>query len=327
VKPIVLPPNLQRHFYAGGPRIATLRGLDIDADRMPEEWIGAVSAMFGQPERGLSRLVDGTLLRDAVAAAPEAYLGPEHLARYGADPGLLVKLLDAGQRLPVHFHPGRAFARTALDSTHGKTEAWIILEADPGARVHLGWSHAVELDQVREWIRAQDAPAMLAAMHELPVAAGDAIFVPAGTPHAIGAGILLVELQEPTDFSILLEWDSFPLTEEQAHLGLGWARALEALDVSADGAAPRPRGGLLPAAADPYFRAERRTAATPLDPGFSVLVGLAGSGTLVTEGGDVPFGRGSAVLVPYAAGAGELHGDVAAIRCRPPDPAAGAGPW
>jgi len=191
--------------------------------------------------------------------------------------------------------------------------------------VHAGWSAAVEPGQVREWMRTQDAPAMLDAMHALPVAAGDAIFVPAGTPHAIGAGILLVELQEPTDFSIMLEWDAFPLTEEQAHLGLGWDRALEALDHGPGGEEPGPRDGLLPAAADPYFRADRITAATALDPGFSVLVGLEGSGTLATEGGELPFGRGSAVLVPHAAGAGGLRGDAEAIRCRPPDPAAGAG--
>lgn len=326
MKPIVLPPNLQRHFYAGGPRIAALRGLDIDGDRMPEEWIGAVSAMFGQPERGLSRLADGTLLRDAVAADPDAYLGREHVARYGADPGLLVKLLDAGERLPVHFHPGRAFARESLDSAHGKTEAWLILEADPGATMHLGWSRAVEPDEVREWMRTQDAPAMLAAMNDLPVAAGDAIFVPAGTAHAIGAGILLVELQEPTDFSINLEWEDFPLTEAQSHLGLGWDRALQALDRSA-GARPQPHEGLLPPEADPYFRAERVTAGTPLDPGFSILVGIEGSGTLATEGGDLVFDRGSAVLIPHAAGAGELRGDVTAIRSRPPDPAAEAARW
>jgi mannose-6-phosphate isomerase len=325
MRPIELPPNLQRHFYAGGPRIAALRGLDIDADRMPEEWIGAVSTMFGRPDRGLSRLADGTLLRDAVAADPEAYLGHEHVARFGPDPGLLVKLLDAGQRLPVHLHPGREFARDALDSAHGKTEAWIIIEADPGATVHVGWSRAVEHGELREWMNKQDANAMLDAMHERRVSAGDAIFVPAGTAHAIGAGILLVELQEPTDFSILLEWEGFPLTEEQAHLGLGWERALEALDRDASGDIG-PREGLLPAAANPYFRAERRTAGSGFDPGFSILIGLGGSGTLATEGGDLPFARGSAVLVPHAAGAGELRGDVAAIRCRPPDPAAGAGP-
>ena len=138
MRPIVLPPNLQRHFYKGGPRIAELRGLDIDADHMPEEWIGAVSSMFGQPERGLSRLDDGTLLRDAIAADPEPYLGPGN----GADTGLLVKLLDAGERLPVHCHPSRAFARERLGSRFGKTEGWIVLYAEPGAAIWLGcWSN------------------------------------------------------------------------------------------------------------------------------------------------------------------------------------------
>jgi mannose-6-phosphate isomerase len=330
VKPQVLPPNVLRHFYAGGARIAALRGIELESDHMPEEWIGAVSTTFGDADRGLSRLADGTLVRDAVAADPEAYLGAEHVARFGPDPALLVKLLDAGQRLPVHFHPGRAFAREALASPYGKTEAWIIVEAEPGASVHAGFTHAVDPAQVREWMRAQDAAAMLGALHELPVAAGDALLIPAGTPHAIGAGILLVELQEPTDFSVLLEWDGFELSEDDGHLRLGWERALRGLDH--DGrlrAMPGPSGArhMLPDAGDPYFRAERMANGAALDPGFSILVGLAGSGTLATEAGELPFGRGSAVLVPHAAGAGELRGEVRAIRCRPPDPAVAEGPW
>jgi mannose-6-phosphate isomerase len=325
MRPQALPPNVQRHFYAGGARIAALRGIELESDHMPEEWVGAVSTMFGQPERGLSRLEDGTLLRDAVAADPEAYLGPEHVARFGPDPGLLVKLLDAGQRLPAHFHPGRAFARDALGSRYGKTEAWLIVEADPGAAVWAGFQRPVEAEELRGWMDAQDAQAMLAAMHELPVQDGDAIFIPAGTPHAIGEGILLVELQEPTDLSVLLEWDGFELSPDDGHLGLGWDRALEALDRSAV-PAPQPAGEL-PAAAAPYFRAERLADGAALDPGFSIVIGLDGSGTLATEGGDVPLARGTALLLPHAAGAGEVRGDVEAMRCRPPDPAAGEGEW
>ena len=325
MKPQILPPNILRHFYAGGPRIGALRGVEIDSDHMPEEWIGAVSSMFGQPERGLSRFADGTLVRDAVTADPEAYLGPEHVARYGADPALLVKLLDAGQRLPAHFHPGRPFARSAFGSAHGKTEAWLIVEADPGAAVWAGFKDDVELDTVHEWMRTQDSAAMLAAMHELPVSPGDAVFVPAGTAHAIGDGILLVELQEPTDMSVLLEWNGFELDPDDADLGLGWDRALEALDRGA--VAPPVAAPDLPADADPYFRAERVSGGATLDRGFSILVGLAGEGTLATEQGEVPFGRGTAVLVPFAAGAGELRGDVRGIRCRPPAPDAGEGRW
>jgi mannose-6-phosphate isomerase len=317
VRPRLLPPNVLAHFYAGGARIADLRGLELESDHMPEEWLGAVNPAFGHRERGLSRFDDGTLVRDAIAADPEAYLGAEHVERFGPDPALLVKLLDAGQRLPVHFHPDRAFAREALGSPYGKTEAWLIVEAEPDAAVHAGFRREVELGEVREWMREQDSAAMLDALHELPVSAGDAIFIPAGTPHAIGAGILLVELQEPTDFSVLLEWDGFELTEAEGHLELGWDRALSALDLSVV-AAPQPR---LPAEADAFFRAEWLSGGSPLDPGFSILVGTAGEGTLSTEGGDVPFRRGSVVLVPFGAGAGELRGhDVRAIRSRPPAP-------
>jgi mannose-6-phosphate isomerase len=191
----------------------------------------------------------------------------------------------------------------------------------------------VDLDTVRGWMRDQDSAAMLAAMREIPVAAGDAVFVPAGTPHAIGEGILLVELQEPTDLSALLEWNGFELTEEDGHLGLGWDRVLQALDTSAwddDRLAALTVAGegrsVLGPDADPYFRAERVGGGDALDAGFSILVGLEGEGALVTEGGgEQPLRRGDAVLVPHAAGAGELRGGVVALRSRPADPAAPEG--
>jgi mannose-6-phosphate isomerase len=334
MKPIVLPPNVLHHFYRGGARIADLRGLHLADDHSPEEWVGAVNTTF-DGSRGLSRLEDGTLLRDAIEADPDTYLGAEHVARWGSDPGLLVKLLDAGQRLPVHYHPGRPFAGEHLDLGHGKTEAWIIVDADPGASVHVGFAEDVDEATVHEWMRDQDSAAMLAAMREIPVSAGDAIFIPAGTPHAIGADILLVELQEPTDLSVVLEWTGFELTEDDSHLDLGWDRALGALDRSRwddERLAALTAGGagrqLLGPDADAYFRAERVSGGDALDQGFSILIGTEGEGTLVTEaGGEQPFGRGSAVLVPHAAGAGELRGDVTAIRSRPADPGAPEGRW
>jgi mannose-6-phosphate isomerase len=302
MKPEVLPPNVLRHFYAGGARIARLRGLTLESGHMPEEWLGAVNTTF-DGTRGLSRLQDGTLVRDAIAAGPAAWLGERE------DPGLLVKLLDAGQRLPVHFHPGREFARRALGSRYGKTEAWLIVEAEPDAAVWVGWTREVGLDEVRGWMREQDAAAMLATMHELPVAAGDEIYVPAGTAHAIGAGILMVELQEPTDLSVLLEWDGFELSEDDGHLNLGWDRALEALDSTA---APPPQT-TLPSEADAFFRAQWLDGDAELEPGFSVVVGLEGSGTLA----GLPFGRGTVMLVPHGAGMVELRGDVRALRACP----------
>jgi mannose-6-phosphate isomerase len=328
VKPLVLPPNVLRHFYAGGPRIAALRGIELPDDHMPEEWIGAVNTTF-DGSRGLAHLEDGTVLRDALAADPEAYLGPDHVARWGGDPNLLVKLLDAGERLPVHVHPDRRFAREHLGIDHGKAEAWIILEADPGAAVYAGFADDVDRATLRRWVDEQDSEAMLAALRRLPVHAGDAIFVPPGTPHVIGDGILLVELQEPTDLSIMLEWRPFPLTEEQARLGLDWDDATRAVDLTAYDdarlatlAAHGDGDSILSEAADPYFRAERLRGGAQLDPGFSVLIGLDGEGALATEGGEQPVARGTAILLPHAAGPAELRGDVEAIRARPADPSA-----
>ena len=114
--PLVLPPNQFHRFYAGGARIDALRGMRRAARTAGPRTGSARPRPRSASSEGLSRVADGRLVRDLVRADPEALLGPEHVARFGADPGLLVKLLDAGERLPVHLHPGRAFARARLGS-------------------------------------------------------------------------------------------------------------------------------------------------------------------------------------------------------------------
>ena len=321
---VKLPPNPIRHFYRGGPAIAELRAIDVGGDHSPEEWVGSATTLFGDAERGLSRLEDGTILKDAVQADPEGFLGPEHVAHYGADPALLVKLLDAGERLPVHYHPGRPFAKQHLGLRYGKTESWLILEADPGAAVHVGLKEPLDVQTVRAWVEEQDADAMLAALHEVPVQAGDGILVPAGTLHAIGGGILLLELQEPTDLSVLVEWKRFGVDDGPEHLELGWETALQSVDLEPidPAALTTPSNGLLPKEADPYFRAQRIKRGDTLDQSFSIVLVTDGEGTL----GGLAARKGSTVLIPYGAGETATDG-VEAIRCLPPDPAAGDGAW
>jgi mannose-6-phosphate isomerase len=179
---------------------------------------------------------------------------------------------------------------------------------------------------------------MLAALNRVPVRPGDTVLVPAGTPHAIGAGVLIVELQEPTDFSVLLEWEGFAIDgRAEGHLGLGMHLALQCVDRGAwDGDRvdhhrtdrPRPAGALdgvrplLPSDADPFFRAERvrPDPVAQLDPAFSILVAVDGAGRLETPTGGLPLRRGQTVLMPYAAGAVTVSGDVHVVRCRPPSP-------
>lgn len=332
MKPVSLPANQPRQFYRGGAAIAELRG-DPTADTGPEDWVASTTARFGAAPAGLTALPDGVLLRDAVAADPVGWLGAAHVAEFGADTALLVKLLDAGQRLPVHCHPSNGFAASHLDCRHGKTEAWLVIgTTGPDPTVYAGFRSEVPAERVARWVDEQDGPAMLAALNPIPVRPGDAVFVPAGLPHAIGAGVFIVELQQPTDFSVTLEWRGFLPDPDGWHLGLGREAALSCVDRSAWSADrlsglirrtdDRP-GPLLPADADPFFRADRVRAGV-CGPSFAVLVVLAGSGELRTSGGVLPVRRGSTVVVPFGAGEVELRGDVVAVRCRPPLPGGGA---
>jgi mannose-6-phosphate isomerase len=329
VQPIVLGPNMPAMFYRGDGRIDRLRGTTGHEDR-PEDWIASVTARFGSQTDGMTRLPDGTLLAEAVASDPSAWLGAAHVAKYGSDTGLLVKLLDAGQRLPVHVHPDRSFAAEHLASPHGKTEAWLVLEAEPDAAVYLGFSRDVEAVELAGWARDQDIDAMLAVTNRVPVSAGDTVLCPAGTPHAISAGILVVELQEPADLSIMLEWSTFSLPEGEATLGLPLDEALACIDRRA---CPPDRlkelhgrslnsgiGSLLPDEADPFFIAERvdTQISRHLSHSYSVLVVTAGSGHLATEdGSSLPIRRGSTVVIPYSAGSAVLSGDIEGVRCLP----------
>ena len=346
MRPVLLPANTPDTFYRGAGRIEEFRGLPSSGTvSRPEDWIGSTTTRFGAVRdangaaAGLSVLPDGRLLVDAIATEPERWLGPAHLARYGADPTILVKLLDAGQRLPLHVHPDRRFATAHLAHPYGKTEAWVILEAVPDAVVYLGFARTVEVDELAGWVAEQRTEEMLAATNRVPVQAGDSVLVPAGLPHAIGAGVLLVEIQEATDFSVLLEVAGFALDASSALLGLPRDQALSCVDragwagerlagLRRDRAEVRPGvHRLFPAEADEFFAAERlRPAPTSaLDAGFSILVISTGSGALTPDGGPaLPVSHGQTLVIPYAWGPATLTGDVEAIRLRPaPVPASG----
>ena len=287
MNPRRLAPNLVHHFYRGGPKIAELRGLTLDSDHLPEEWVGATVSRFGEPDVGPARTEAGEQDRDLVAETPPAgWVTTSRAAGepVDADTGILVKLLDAGARLPVHVHPDRAFSARHLDCPYGKTEAWYVLEAEPDAAVHLGWREDVAADELARRRDAQDSEWMLERMHRLPVRPGDGILVPAGLVHAIGEGVFLVEVQEPTDLSIVLEWSVTTSTRDESHLGVGFDTAMAAVSHTAlseeavdslrrhlpgDHTSPVP-APCLPEQAEPFFRldvaARRPTRTTPPAP-------------------------------------------------------------
>jgi mannose-6-phosphate isomerase len=343
MQPIELGPNQPQQFYRGGEAISELRGAPFVDQYRPEDWVASSTPRFGLEPDGLSSLPEGGYLRDALGLAPEEWLGPDHVAYFGSDPALLVKLLDAGERLPVHVHPDRSYALRHLGSRHGKTEAWIILGtrgAEP--TVHLGWSHDVEGAELSRWVAEQDREAMLGNLHRLTVHSGDAVLVPAGTAHAIGEGVFCVELQEPTDFSVMLELEGFDIDPNGGELGLGRDLALSCVRHGAfsadDVESLRRRGGpvgveatpgvqdVFPAAANPYFRAQRVRGGrgVDLEASFAVVVVVDGSGQMQGGGWELALERGKTLVVPWAAGPCRISGRVELLRCLPPLPAEAA---
>lgn len=342
VAPIPLEPNRVSRFYRGGALLDAFRSgaaggprePGADGDR-PEDWLASIVRAWtpvGKPisDEGLTRVRvgdDEVTLRDLVQRRDPAAIGGAGLVRAaGPTSGLLVKLLDAAQRLPVHCHPSRPFAERFLGSRFGKTEAWLVmgtrqLPTQPPPCVWLGFRRDVARDELRGWIDEGDSEALLGALHQRTVAPGDAWFVPAGTPHAIGAGVFLVELQEPTDFSVVAETSGFPIDRRDAHLGQGWdvmvdcfdRRGISDADLERLRHAPEvtPTAGglhrerLLGRAADPFFRAERLTLAAgdaPLPWADTFVVGVVtdGGGRIATPAGSIEVGPGSSFAVPAA---------------------------
>jgi mannose-6-phosphate isomerase len=310
-----LSPTRVRRFYRGGALLGALRGEPGEDDFFPEDWVGSITSANNpgrdDPDEGLTHLADGRLVRDAIVDDPVGWLGKRHVTRFGTSTGLLVKLLDAAERLPVHAHPDRKFARTRLGSPFGKTEAWFVLRTrGDEAEVWVGLREAVERERYVGWIESQDVGSLLGSLNRLAMRAGDIVYVPAGVPHALGEGVLIAEVQEPTDFSLLCEWDGFPIAPEDSHLGLGWDLAVDALDL----AAHEPIRSL-PAEAAAFFGVDERAETAGR---FAVLLVVAGSGRV--DGAEARPGDGFAV--PAAAEELRIEGDLRVLRFLAPDPCA-----
>jgi|688.fasta_scaffold490312_1 mannose-6-phosphate isomerase len=326
-----LPSNQFDHFYRGGNRIGKLRK-GPGGPMRPEEWIASTTTRFGEKVNGLSVLANGKLLRDEVMNDPQHWLGSDHVKKYGSSTEILVKLLDPDQRLPVHYHPDRKFASDKLDLAHGKTEAWIILDAPIGAKVGVGFNRKMSKSEVAELVSKHDSQGLLDSLMFLEVSAGDVVFVPAGVPHAIEAGIFVLELQEPTDLSILLEWDGFAVDgDKDGHLDLGYQVALDALRldplseqeisqiITRFDKEKNTSQRIFNSIADDFFRADYLSGDNAvIDAGFGILLILEGSGKLeFSDSSTLQVEAGDAVVIANAAGSFTLKGATGIIS-RPP---------
>jgi mannose-6-phosphate isomerase len=244
-RPLKLAYNRVWRVYRGGYLIDELRRSPCPEDgHLPEDWAASDTLAINEGREylaeGLSRVVleggDSVPLRDLLQAAPAAFLGQEHAASFGSRLALLVKLLDSCERLPIQAHPTRAFSRRHLNDRFGKTESWIVLATrminGMAPYILMGFGQRLSKDTMLDLVRRQDSPGMEQALNKVPVKPGDMFIIRAGMPHAIGPGVFMVEVQEPTDWTVSaeLQCGDVQLSEKLAFLGLGMDLALDVFD-------------------------------------------------------------------------------------------------
>jgi mannose-6-phosphate isomerase len=233
-KLVLLPPNRVWRTYPGGATLDRLSGSATPQDsHLAEDWIGSVtrSRIPGREElyEGVSQVIVGGEAHDfrkLIDSDAAYFLGDAHVARHGAEPMLLVKFLDSAIRLHFQCHPSRKFAREFLNSPSGKTEAYHILGMREGVTepyFYMGFQNPPSRDELRHWIETQNTAAMERCFEKIPVAVGDTFLIPGGFPHALGEGVFMIEIQEPTDFAVRYEFErgGYLLPEAARFMGRG----------------------------------------------------------------------------------------------------------
>src|SRR5215212_1133636 len=309
----------------GGARLPALFNAPRGPEPTGEAWVlsdcsNRVSVVADGP-------LAGTTLRTLMERRPDCLVGRAK-APHGRFP-LLVKFLHACEPLSVQVHPTDQKARELEGPTAvGKTEAWVVLEADPAARVYAGLPPAVTETALRRAILRGAVENLLYAHAPHP---GDCYFLPAGTVHSIGGGLVLFEVQQTSDLTYrLYDWGrTDPTTGRPRELHV--EKGLACVDYDLGPCRPaRPTAELrgpvrvAPLAECDYFTLGRWDTAQPFRAGARgacrVLVGMAGRACLRHAGAEYPITVGSVWLLPAELGACEVvpHGPAVILECGVP---------
>lgn len=215
---IKLPRNRVRRNYLGGAGIDRLHGepVCVDNDR-PEEWLGSMveavnPGMDVIEHEGLIQVDTDEgkrYLRDVVDGEKEYYLG-DCMRKDGSwQLSFLYKILDSSMRLHIQAHPTSDFARSVMGKRYGKLECYYILRVreDIEPYIYLGFQHSPSREEWKDIIETQDKERMEACFEKISVKPGEVWYIPGGMPHAIGEGITLLEIMEPSDLVVRCEFE------------------------------------------------------------------------------------------------------------------------
>jgi mannose-6-phosphate isomerase len=297
----------------GGRRLVDLIGLPLPVDDLiGEAWV------LSDEGSQLSRVADGPFqgrtLRELLSGAAERILGP--VARRHRRFPLLLKFIDAHDALSVQVHPHDRHTEFVPPGEQGKTEAWVVLHAEPGSRIYAGLKPGTTEDHVR---RALDEKCLAECLHWFEPKAGDCVFLPAGTVHALGAGVVIFEVQQSSDITFRLhDWDRVDAKTKKPR-DLHIPQSLACIDYdcgpcgpvtpTVESRAPVLREQLVSCE---YFTLWRHRGERPFTAGAAgkcrVLVGVDGEAQVELRDRVYPLNRGDVLLVPAELGV---------VTCRP----------
>ena len=293
--PLISVPVFKERIW-GGQTLREAFGKDLPAGaRIGESWEVA------DLPQGQSTIANGEFQGRTLASVVAQY--PEEIAGRRDFPTpfpLLIKLLDARDILSVQVHPDPATCRR-MGRGQPKTECWYIIRAEPGAYIYKGLKQGVTREAFARAIEEGTTAELLA---KVPVEAGQCHFLPAGTPHSIGAGLLIAEIQTPSDTTYrVFDWNRVDDAGRPRELHI--AEALESIhfDASGDELGVTTVGRLVDCE---YFKVDKGHRAAGcellLSPGrMKTLVFLSGGGVIVSaEAEPVAFKAGDCLIVPAA---------------------------
>ena len=227
--------------YRGGKQLDIIEGKENPQDSsFPEDWIGSTveARNIGREDvsEGLAIVTnaDGQSVpfRNILKSNQHYFLGSDGDYARSMDDIPLVKYLDSATRLHFQAHPTRSFAQDRLGQPRGKTEAYVILEIREDVSepyIYAGFQRSPGREELKGWIENQDIESIEKCFDRIPVKPGDVFLLPGGRPHALGEGILMLEIMEPSDLAVRFEFErcGYVIPEEARFMGRDIETALD----------------------------------------------------------------------------------------------------
>ncbi len=192
--PLKFTPILKERLW-GGTKLKEVLGKQITSEITGESW--ELSGVDGDISIVSNGSLKGKSLNGLLNENAKAILGNQVVDRFGEEFPILIKFIDAKQDLSIQLHPNDELAKERHNS-FGKTEMWYIMDADPGSQLIVGFNKDVEKE---EYIKSLEEGTLLDLLNYEEVGEGDTFFINTGKIHAIGAGVLLAEIQQTSDIT------------------------------------------------------------------------------------------------------------------------------